>query len=53
MQIKVIAVGSTKWQRLIRRWGVSFLIDEDILFETFGDPYVFLRKKIGWLKGKI
>jgi len=43
MQIKIIAVGSTKWQRFIRRWGVSFLIGEDILFDTFGDPEVFLN----------
>lgn len=43
MQVRVIAVGSTKWERFIRRWGVSFLIGEDILFDTFGDTRVFLR----------
>lgn len=43
MQIKVIAVGSTKWERFIRRWGVSFLIGEDVLFDTFGDRGVFLN----------
>lgn len=43
MQIKIIAIGSTKWQRFIFRWGVSFLIGQDLLFDTFGDPYVFLR----------
>ncbi len=43
MQIKVIAAGSTKWERFIRRWGVSFLIGEDVLFDTFGDPGVFLN----------
>lgn len=43
MQIRVIATGSTKWQRFIRRWGVSFLIGEDILFDTFGDSGVFLN----------
>jgi 7,8-dihydropterin-6-yl-methyl-4-(beta-D-ribofuranosyl)aminobenzene 5'-phosphate synthase len=43
MQFKVIAVGSTKWERLIRRWGVSFLVGEDLLFDTFGDEKVFLR----------
>ncbi len=43
MQIKVIAVGSTKWERFIRRWGVSFLIGEDVLFDTFGDPSVLLK----------
>lgn len=44
MGIKIIAVDPTKWQRFIRRWGVSFLIDEDVLFDTFGDPGVLLRK---------
>ncbi len=43
MNIKIIAVGSSWWERFIRRWGVSFLIGEDILFDTFGDPGVFLR----------
>ena len=43
MKIKIVAVGSSKWQRFIRRWGVSFLIDEDVLFDTFGDPGVLLN----------
>ena len=43
MQIKIIAVGSTKWERFIRRWGVSFLIGEDVLFDTFGDPGILLN----------
>ncbi len=43
MKIKIIAVGSSKWERFIRRWGVSFLIDEDVLFDTFGDPGVLLK----------
>ncbi len=43
MQIKLIAEGSNKWERFIRRWGVSFLIGEDVLFDTFGDPGVFLN----------
>jgi len=43
MQIKVITVGSTKWERFIRRWGVSFFIGEDMLFDTFGDPGVLLN----------
>ncbi|MDD2688962.1 MAG: MBL fold metallo-hydrolase [Candidatus Omnitrophica bacterium] len=42
MGIKIVAVGSTRWQRFIRRWGVSFLIGEDVLFDTFGDPGVLL-----------
>lgn len=49
MQIKIIAVGSSKWDRFIRRWGVSFLIGEDVLFDTFGKLKVLLKniKKFG------
>lgn len=43
MRIQIIATGSTRWQRFIRRWGVSFLIGEDVLFDTFGDVGVFLN----------
>lgn len=43
MKIKIIAIGSSKWDRFIRRWGVSFLIGEDVLFDTFGDPGVLLN----------
>ena len=43
MQIKIIAVGSSKWERFLCRWGISYLIGQDLLFDTFGDPYVFLR----------
>lgn len=42
MNIKIIAVGSTKWQRFIGRWGISFLLDDDILFDAFGDAGVLL-----------
>lgn len=43
MQIKLIAEGSTKWERLIKHWGIAFLIGDDVLFDTFGDAKVFLR----------
>ncbi len=43
MRIKVISAGSSKWERFIRRWGISFLIGEDVLFDTFGDTDVFLN----------
>lgn len=43
MNIKIIASSSTKWERFIKRWGVSFLVDDDILFDTFGKPSVFLK----------
>lgn len=42
MKIQLIANGSTKWQRFIKRWGISFLIDEDVLFDAFGDVRVFM-----------
>ncbi|MFA5093532.1 MAG: MBL fold metallo-hydrolase [Candidatus Omnitrophota bacterium] len=43
MKIKIIATGSSKWERFIHRWGVSFLLGEDLLFDTFGDPRVLLN----------
>jgi 7,8-dihydropterin-6-yl-methyl-4-(beta-D-ribofuranosyl)aminobenzene 5'-phosphate synthase len=44
MQIKIIAAGSTKLERFFRKWGVSFLINDDILFDTFGKPSVLNRQ---------
>ncbi|MFA4984903.1 MAG: MBL fold metallo-hydrolase [Candidatus Omnitrophota bacterium] len=43
MRIKLIASGSSKWQRFMRRWGISFLLGEDVIFDTFGSPAVFLK----------
>jgi len=43
MKIKLIAEGSTKWQRFIKRWGISFLIGENVLFDTFGREDIFWR----------
>jgi len=43
MNIQVIAQGSTKVERFFRRWGISFLVGEEVLFDTFGDPRVFMR----------
>lgn len=42
MKIQVIADGSTKWQHMIKRWGLSFLIGDDVLFDTFGSRRVFM-----------
>lgn len=42
-ELTLVAQGSTPWQRFIRRWGLSFLVGDDVLFDTFGDPGVFLR----------
>lgn len=43
MKLTLIAEGSTKWQRFIRRWGVAYLLDENTLFDTFGNPGVLLN----------
>jgi 7,8-dihydropterin-6-yl-methyl-4-(beta-D-ribofuranosyl)aminobenzene 5'-phosphate synthase len=55
MQIQVIASGSKKWERFFRRWGVSLLIGEDVLFDTFGDSGVLLNniRKFNIDAGKI
>jgi len=46
MRLKILAEGSTKWQRFVRHWGLSILIDDDILFDTFGSPdYVVKQLK--------
>jgi 7,8-dihydropterin-6-yl-methyl-4-(beta-D-ribofuranosyl)aminobenzene 5'-phosphate synthase len=43
MDITLVAEGSTKWERFIKHWGVSYLLGEEILFDTFGHPAVFWR----------
>jgi 7,8-dihydropterin-6-yl-methyl-4-(beta-D-ribofuranosyl)aminobenzene 5'-phosphate synthase len=40
MRLTLIAGGSTRWQRFIKRWGIAFIID-DILFDTFGRRDIF------------
>ena len=35
MKIQIISEGSTKFDYLKRRWGLSMLIDDDVLFDTF------------------
>lgn len=44
MQIRVIATGSTKLERFFRKWGVSFIINNDTLFDVFGKPSTFRRQ---------
>ena len=46
MKLRILAEGSTKWQRFTKHWGLSVLIDDDILFDTFGRPdYVVKQLK--------
>ena len=44
MKLKILAEGSTKWQRFIKHWGLSILIDDDILFDTFGKSDYVLKQ---------
>jgi len=41
MQIRLVAAGSTPQERRERRWGLSLLIGETVLFDTFGRPDLF------------
>lgn len=43
MKLTLIAEGSTKWQRFTRHWGISCLLGDDVLFDTFGRADVFRR----------
>jgi len=45
MKIKVIAEASTPAQRAREEWGLSFLINDTVIFDVFGDKAVF-RKNI-------
>ncbi len=49
MKLTVIAEGSTKWDRFIRKWGVSYLLDSEIVFDTFGRTDLF-NKSLSKLK---
>jgi 7,8-dihydropterin-6-yl-methyl-4-(beta-D-ribofuranosyl)aminobenzene 5'-phosphate synthase len=42
MRLTLIADGSTRWQRFIKRWGIAFIID-DVLFDTFGREDIFQK----------
>lgn len=41
MNIDIIAEGSRRWQRFMRVWGLSLVIDGDVLFDTFGNSLLF------------
>ena len=43
MEIKIIAEASTELERRTIGWGVSFLIDNDLLFDTFSNEEVLKR----------
>ncbi len=41
--ITLIAEGSTQHQRALKHWGISLLIEDDILFDTFGHEDLFIN----------
>lgn len=44
MKARVLAEGSTGHQRLIRHWGLSILVGDSVLFDTFGQPAYVVRQ---------
>ena len=44
MTIKVIATGSTREERADGNWGLSLLVGDDLLFDTYGVPAIFQRR---------
>lgn len=45
MDIQLIASGSRPWEKAMGYWGVSYLVDGDILFDTFCSQ-LFLSRKL-------
>ncbi|MFZ5802405.1 MAG: MBL fold metallo-hydrolase [Candidatus Omnitrophota bacterium] len=43
MKLRLIAQGSSRWDRFRKRWGLSFLLGEDLLFDTFGREDIFRK----------
>lgn len=44
MTIRIIATGSTKEERAAGNWGLSLLVGDNLLFDTYGVPAVFKRR---------
>lgn len=44
MKLQVLAIGSRPWQAAVKYWGLSFLIDDAVLFDTFATFDVLSRK---------
>lgn len=44
MTIRVIATGSTRKERAEGNWGLSLLVGDDLLFDTYGVPAIFQRR---------
>lgn len=46
MNVKLIAVGSRPWEHRLGYWGLSYVIDGTILYDTFSN-YSVLARKLG------
>jgi len=44
MDIKLIAVGSRPWELWTKQWGLSFLIDNSFLFDTFANSRALFKR---------
>ncbi len=44
MDIKLIAVGSRPWELWTKQWGLSFLIDNSLLFDTFANSRALFKR---------
>jgi len=42
MDVKVIVTSSGRLDRIFSKWGISFLIGDDLLFDTFSNPKTLL-----------
>ena len=45
MNVKLIVSGSRPWELWMKHWGLSLLINDSILFDTFINPRVLFRKR--------
>ncbi|MFC1501353.1 MBL fold metallo-hydrolase, partial [Elusimicrobiota bacterium] len=43
MEIKIIADGTTNKDKILGKWGISILINEKVLFDTFGNSDVLME----------
>lgn len=43
MIVKLIASGSRPWELWLKRWGLSYLVDGDVLFDTFANSRVLFK----------
>jgi 7,8-dihydropterin-6-yl-methyl-4-(beta-D-ribofuranosyl)aminobenzene 5'-phosphate synthase len=44
MMIRVIATGSSREDRAAGNWGLSLLVGDDLLFDSYGVPAIFKRR---------